>query len=134
MIAPLCRLLTICRAVGDRGRWEFGPITDFGRSPLHQKALDSNLNKTWCLFKFDLHSFDEFFGEEKFSWLPSKNKVTDFQRHTNFLIKLKCLDLELLLISFFVFRRQPAESLFSKFFLSNESRVSIRSTWPLNQV
>ena len=33
-----------------------------------------------------------FFGEEKFSWLPSKNKVADensyFQRHTNFLVKL----------------------------------------------
>ena len=35
-----------------------------------------------------------FFGEEKFSWLPSKNKVADenlhFQRHTNFLVKLQC--------------------------------------------
>ena len=35
-----------------------------------------------------------FFGEEKFSCLPSKNKVADknlhFQRHTNFLVKLQC--------------------------------------------
>jgi len=33
------------------------------------------------------------FGEEKFSWLPSKNKVADenlhLQRHTNFLVKLQ---------------------------------------------
>ena len=26
---------------------------------------------------FDLLSFNEFFEEEKFSWLPSKNKVAD---------------------------------------------------------
>jgi hypothetical protein len=26
---------------------------------------------------FDLLSFHEFFGKEKFSWLPSKNKVAD---------------------------------------------------------
>ena len=42
-----------------------------------------------------------------FSWLPSKNKVADenlqFQRHTNFLVKLQC--------SFF---HQPAEYFFSK--------------------
>ena len=25
----------------------------------------------------DQLSFDDFFGEEKFSWLPSKNKVAD---------------------------------------------------------
>ena len=34
------------------------------------------------------------FGEEKFSWLTSKNKVAvgnlHFQRHTNFLVKLQC--------------------------------------------
>ena len=34
------------------------------------------------------------FGKEKFSWLPSKDKVADenlyFQRHTNFLVKLQC--------------------------------------------
>ena len=39
--------------------------------------------------------FDELFGEEKFSWQPSKDKVADenlhFQRHTNLLIKLQCL-------------------------------------------
>ena len=34
----LCRLLTICRAVGDRGRWEFVP-SDFGR----------NRSKTLCI-------------------------------------------------------------------------------------
>ena len=42
-----------------------------------------------------LHSFDDFFGEETFSWLPSENKVDEenlrFQRHINFLIKLQCL-------------------------------------------
>ena len=35
-----------------------------------------------------------FFGKEKFSWLPSWNKLSDvdfhFQRHTNFLVKLQC--------------------------------------------
>ena len=40
-----------------------------------------------------------FVGEEKFSWLPSKNKVADinlhFQRHTNVLVKLQCSVLEL---------------------------------------
>ena len=49
---------------------------------------------------FDLLSFDGFsFGEEKFSWLPSTNRVADenlhFQRHTNFLFKLQCSVLEL---------------------------------------
>jgi hypothetical protein len=43
-----------------------------------------------------------FFGEEKLSWLSSKNKVTDFQRHTNFLVQV-------FFVSHFVFRRQPAE-------------------------
>ena len=55
----------------------------------------------------NLHSFDDFFGEKKFSWLPFKNKVADenlhSQRHTNFLVKLQCLVLEL------VFRRQSEE-------------------------
>ena len=37
-----------------------------------------------------------FFGVEKLSWLPSKNKVADeglhFQRYTNLLVKLQCSD------------------------------------------
>ena len=51
-------------------------------------------------------SFDIFFGEEKFSWLSSKNKVADedfhFQRHENVFVKLQCLVLELLFISHLV--------------------------------
>ena len=43
---------------------------------------------------FELLSFDDFFGEEKFSWLPSKNKVANenlhIQRQTNLLVKLQC--------------------------------------------
>ena len=62
-----------------------------------------------------------FFGEEKFSWLSSKNKVADedfhFQRHANVFVKLKCLVLELLFISHLVFRRERAE-----FFLSKKIR------------
>ena len=59
-----------------------------------------------------------FFGEEKISWgLPSKKKLVDenlhFQRHTNFLVKLQRLVLELLFISYFVLRRQTAEFIFS---------------------
>ena len=59
----------------------------------------------------DLHSFDEFFfGDKKFSWMPSKNKVTDedlhFQRHKNILVKLKCLVLALLFISYFLLGSQ----------------------------
>jgi len=42
------------------------------------------------------------FGEEKFSWLPSKNKVADenlhFQRHTNFPVKLQCSVFKLIFI------------------------------------
>ena len=30
---------------------------------------------------FDLLSFDEMFGDEEFSWLPSKNKVADENLH-----------------------------------------------------
>ena len=49
----------------------------------------------------------DFFKEDKFSWLPSKNKVADenlhFERHTNFPVKLQCLVLELVFISYFVF-------------------------------
>jgi hypothetical protein len=60
-----------------------------------------------------------FLGEEKLSRLPSKNQVAvenlHFQRHTNFLIKLQCSVLKNLFISYFVFRRQPAE-----FFLSQK--------------
>ena len=58
----------------------------------------------------DPPSFDKIFGEEKFSLLPSKYKVAaenlHFHRHTNFLIKLQFL---VLFISYFVFRRQPAD-------------------------
>jgi hypothetical protein len=62
----------------------------------------------------DLLSFNVF-GEEKFSWLPSKNKVADenlhFQRHTN-------ISNQITMFSFFicqyVFRRQPAEFFFSQ--------------------
>jgi hypothetical protein len=36
-----------------------------------------------------------------------------FQRHTSFLVKLQCLTLKLLFVSYF-FRRQPAEFFFSK--------------------
>ena len=57
---------------------------------------------------------------------PLKNKVADenlrFQRHTNFLAKLQCLLLELLFISYFLFRMQPVEFFFIKKKLSNESR------------
>ena len=46
----------------------------------------------------------KIFEGEKFSWLPSKNKVADknlhFQRHTNFLYNVQ------LFISHFCFRRQ----------------------------
>ena len=42
---------------------------------------------------FELLSFDDFFREEKFFWLPFKNKVSDenlhFQGHSNFLVKLQ---------------------------------------------
>ena len=43
----------------------------------------------------------------KFSWLPSKNKVAFSEAH-----KLQCVVLELLFISYFVSRRQPAELIF----------------------
>ena len=63
---------------------------------------------------FELLSFDDFFGEEKFSWLPSKNKVANenlhIQRHTNLLVKLQCSVPSLATF----FRRQCAEFLFSK--------------------
>ena len=46
------------------------------------------------------------FGEEKFSRLPSKNKVADeklhFQRNTNFLVNIICLVLELLFIRYYI--------------------------------
>jgi hypothetical protein len=52
-------------------------------------------------------------SKEKFCWLPFKNKVADenlnFQRHTNLNVKSQCLVLYLRLISYIVFRRQPAE-------------------------
>jgi hypothetical protein len=64
-----------------------------------------------------------FFGEEGFSLLASKNKVADenlhFQRHTNVLVKLQCLVLELLFISYFL---EGSQLNFSSKKLSNESR------------
>ena len=46
---------------------------------------------TWFKYLHNLVSYDDFFGEEKFSWLPSKNKVVvenlHFQRHKIFLVK-----------------------------------------------
>ena len=56
-------------------------LTIMGRAFLwHQIRLEGQLRS--------------FFGEEKFSLLPSKNKVAGkkfhFQRHTNFLVKLQC--------------------------------------------
>ena len=43
-----------------------------------------------------------FFGKERISWLPPKNKVADenlhFQRHTSFLVKLQYFIFELLSI------------------------------------
>ena len=78
-----------------------------------------NLHNTLGVFcniisYFTCFHLTNFFGEEKFSWLPSKNKVAEenfhFQRHTNFLVKT--LQSSVFLISHF-FRRQPAERFFS---------------------
>ena len=67
----------------------------------------------------DLQLFDDFFEEEeKFSWLPFKNKVADdtlhFQSSTNFPVKLLCLDLALLFISYFAFILQTADFFFQQ--------------------
>ena len=64
-----------------------------------------------------------FFGEEKINWLPSKNKVADenlhFQRHTNFLVKIQCLVLELFFNSYFASKLNVSSP---KRISSNESR------------
>ena len=58
------------------------------------------------------------FLEKKNSWLHVKNKVADenlhSQRQINFRVKLQCLVLELLFISYFDFRKQSEEFFFSK--------------------
>ena len=68
----------------------------------------------------DMHLFDDFFGRKKISWLLLKTKCKfAFSEAHNFLLSnYNCLALELLFISYFVFRRQPA-----KFFFSPEKFV-----------
>ena len=60
--------------------------------------LNSYSNLTWglCNIIFVIliwFHLTNFFGEEKFRWLPSKNKVADenlhFQRHNKILVKLQ---------------------------------------------
>ena len=55
-----------------------------------------------------------------------------FQRHKIFFVKLQCLILELIFISYFVFRRQPAELFFSKIIIK-KSRL-VRSTQPIHKL
>ena len=54
--------------------------------------------------------FDEFFGKEKFSALPFKNKVADGKLNIVISVPLKMN----FFVNHFVVRRQPAEFFFSK--------------------
>jgi hypothetical protein len=54
--------------------------------------------------------FDEYFGKEKFSALPSKNKVADGKLNIVISVPLKMN----FFVNHFVVRRQPAEFVFKK--------------------